>query len=108
MILIFETTCNEHSIYRGIEDWNTGLEMVNHKAGEYVRGHVHTNGIENVWGLFKRSAVGTFHRMSVKHLDAYMDELEWPFYNRENPYLFRDTIKKLIEAERVECTRLTA
>lgn len=31
-----------------------------------------------------------------KHLDAYLDELEWRFNNRENPYLFRDTLLKLI------------
>jgi len=33
------------------------------------------------------------------HLDAYLDELEWRFNNRNNPYLFRDTLRKLIGAE---------
>lgn len=99
---------DEHPSYRGIQDWNTVHETVNHKEGEYVRGEVHTNGIENVWGLFKRSVVGTFHHLSVKHLDAYLDELEWRFNNRDNPFLFRDTMRRLCDAEALEYKRLTA
>lgn len=99
---------DEFPSYKGIGDHNTRHETVNHSEYEYVRGDVHTNSIENVWGLFKRSIVGTFHHMSVKHLDAYLDELEWRFNNRENPYLFRDTVRKLIEAERIEFSKLTA
>ena len=94
--------------YKGIADHNTVHETVNHSAGKYVRGDVHTNGIENVWDLFKRAVVGTFHHMSVKHLDAYLDEMEWRFNNRENPFLFRDTIHKLIASEKLEYKRLTA
>lgn len=99
---------DEWPVYNGIGDHNTRHETVNHSEHEYVRGEVSTNGIENVWGLFKQSVVGTFHHMSVKHLDAYLDELEWRFNNRENPYLFRDTVMKLIESEHVEFNRLTA
>lgn len=43
----------------------------------------------------RRSVVGSYHKVSRKHLDAYLDELEWRFNNRENPYLFRDTLLKL-------------
>ena len=45
--------------------------------------------VKNVWSLFKRSVVGSYHKLSTKHLDAYLDELEWRFNNRNNPYLFR-------------------
>lgn len=99
---------DEWPSYKGIADHNTRHETVNHSEKEYVRGEVHTNGIENVWGLFKRSVVGTFHHMSVKHLDAYLDELEWRFNNRENPHLFRDTMRRLCDAEALEYKRLTA
>jgi transposase-like protein len=99
---------DEWSSYDGIADHNTRHETVNHSAGEYVRGDVHTQGIDNVWGLFKRSVVGTFHHMSIKHLDAYLDELEWRFNNRDNPFLFRDTIKRLCDAEALEYKKLTA
>lgn len=42
---------------------------------------------------------GDYHHVSVKHLDAYLNELEWRFNERENPYLFRDTLKKLIGSQ---------
>ena len=85
--------------YKGIADHNTRHETVNHSAEEWVNGDVHTNTVENVWSLFKRSVIGSYHKLSTKHLDAYLDELEWRFNNRENPYLFRDTLLKLINSE---------
>lgn len=85
--------------YNGIADADTRHETVNHSAEEWVRGDVHTNSVENVWSLLKRSIVGSYHKLSTKHLDAYLDELEWRFNNRDNPYLFRDTLIKLICAE---------
>lgn len=94
--------------YHGIADHNTRHETVNHSAEEWVRGDVHTNTVENVWSLFKRSVIGSYHKLSAKHLDAYLDELEWRFNNRDNPYLFRDTLLKLIRAENLEYKDLTA
>ena len=85
--------------YKGIADHNTRHETVNHSEEEWVRGDVHTNTVENVWSLFKRSVIGSYHKVSHKHLDAYLDELEWRFNNRNNPYLFRDTLLKLISSE---------
>ena len=55
---------------------------------EWVRGEVHTNTMEGVWSLLKRSIIGSYHQISVKHLDRYLDELEFRFNNRNNPYLF--------------------
>ena len=45
------------------------------------------------------SLVGSYHKLSTKHLGSYLDELEWRFNNRKNPHLFRDTLLKLIQAE---------
>ena len=81
--------------YNGIENHDTRHETVNHSADEWVSGDVHTNSVENIWSLLKRSLVGSYHKVSKKHLDAYLDELEWRFNNRENPYLFRDTLLKV-------------
>jgi transposase-like protein len=84
--------------YEGIEDSDTRHETVKHSDYEWVRGDVHTNTVESVWSLLKRSVVGTYHRISIKHLDAYLDELEHRFNNRKNKYLFRDTLLKLVNA----------
>lgn len=94
--------------YKGIADFDTDHETVNHSKKEYVRGEFHTNSIENVWSLLKRSIIGTYHKLSTKHLNAYLDELEWRFNNRSNPYLFNDTLKKLIESENLEYSKLIA
>jgi transposase-like protein len=99
---------DEWPAYRGIGDHDTLHETVNHRAEEWVRGDVHTNTVEGVWSLFKRSLIGSFHRVSVKHLDAYLDELEWRFNNRDNPYLFRDTLLRLLAVENLPYATLTA
>ena len=52
--------------------------------------------------------MGSYHQVSKKHLDAYLDELEWRFNNRENPYLFRDTLLKLINSENLPYEKLTS
>jgi transposase-like protein len=94
--------------YLGIEDADTEHHSVNHSAEEWVRGDVHTNGIEGVWSLFKRSIVGSYHQVSAKHLDRYLEEFEWRFNQRENPFLFRDTLLRLLATEKMEYKELTA
>lgn len=49
-------------------------ETVAHGRGEYVRGDAHTNGIESVWAVLKRSITGTWHHVSPKHLERYVNE----------------------------------
>ena len=49
-------------------------EFVEHGVGEYVRNQAHTNGIESFWSGLKRAYNGTFHKISHKHLDRYVDE----------------------------------
>ena len=49
-------------------------ESVNHQAKEFVRGEVHTNGIESAWAMLKRTYMGTYHRWSHKHAHRYLAE----------------------------------
>jgi transposase-like protein len=99
---------DENPGYRGIADEDTIHATVNHRDEEWVRGDVHTNTAESAWSLFKRSLVGSYHQLSVKHLDAYLGEFEWRFNNRENPFLFRDTLGSLMRAESMPYKELTA
>ena len=92
--------------YRGVGDEDTLHETVNHSIGEYARGNVNTNSVENIWSLLKPSIIGSFHKVSIKHLDAYLDELEWRFNNRDNPFLFRDTLIQLLWSENLPYQQL--
>lgn len=64
--------------YENLEDY--AHESVNHSAKEYVRGEVHTNGIESAWAMLKRTYMGTYHRWSNKHAHRYVAE----FVGRHN------------------------
>ena len=96
-----------HPGYAGIGDADTTHETVNHRAYEWVRGDVHTNTIESAWSLFKRSIVGSYHHLSVKHMDSYLDEFEFRYNNRHNDFLFRDTLKALLRSETMTYKALT-
>jgi transposase-like protein len=85
--------------YRGIADGDTKHEWVDHSAGEWVRGQIHTNTAESVWSLFDRAVIGSYHKLSVKHLPAYLDEFAWRWNNRENEFLFRDTLRVLLSGD---------
>jgi transposase-like protein len=58
-------------------------QFVKHQKDEYVKGEAHTNNIENFWSLFKRSIVGIYHQVSVKHLEKYVDESEFRYNTRK-------------------------
>jgi transposase-like protein len=89
---------DELKSYKKVGDANTVHASVNHRQEEWVRGDVHTNTVESAWSLLKRSIVGSYHRLSAKHLEAYLAEFEFRFNNRANEYLFRDTLARLVTA----------
>ncbi len=57
--------------------------VVEHDANEYVRGAIHTNGIENFWSLLKRSIRGTYVSVEPFHLFRYLDEQAFRFNSRK-------------------------
>jgi transposase-like protein len=70
----------------GMADKDTQHKTIKHRDKEYVaEGNVHTNSIESIWSLLKRSIIGSYYWVGAKHLDTYLDELEFRYNNRENP-----------------------
>ena len=57
-------------------------EYVDHGAGEYVRGDVHTNTLEGFFSIFKRGLVGTYQHMDKKHLNRYLAEFDFRMNTR--------------------------
>ena len=67
--------------YDGLKS-NYAHQVINH-AVEYVRGNVHTNGMENFWSLLKRSLRGSYVSVEPFHLFRYLDEQVFRFNNRK-------------------------
>ena len=67
-------------------------ESVRHSVGEYLRGKAHTNGMESFWSMLKRAHMGTFHKLSAKHLQRYVNEFCCRSGMRD-----RDTIDQMTE-----------
>ncbi len=67
--------------FRGLQR-DYAHDVINH-AEEFVRGRVHTNGIENFWSNFKRRIYGTHHFVMPWHLDRYLDDATFRFNTRK-------------------------
>lgn len=83
-------------------------ETIKHKDRVYVRGDVHTNTVESAFSLLKRGIVGSWHKISAKHLAAYLDEVSFRFNRRKKANLFLDTLRHMITAPVLTFERLTA
>jgi transposase-like protein len=91
---------DELTSYKGMEEYEHNV--VNH-AERYVNGHVHTNGIENFWSLFKRCIKGTYVSCEPYHLFRYLDEESFRFNNRKT----NDQMRFLMASAQIVGRRLT-
>jgi transposase-like protein len=95
-----------HSAYTGLA-FDYTHETVDH-AIEYVRGRVHTNGIENFWSLLKRALKGTYVSVEPFHLFRYLDEETFRFNARETDDANRfDGVMKGVTGKRLTYKKLT-
>lgn len=83
-------------------------KTIKHKAKVYVDGDIHTNTIENSFSLLKRGIIGTWHRISAKHLEAYLEEMTFRFNRRGRADLFVDTLRHMVTADPLTFEELTA
>ena len=70
---------DEHLAYKGLPNHTA----VKHGAGQFVNGMAHTNGVESFWSLLKRGYYGTYHKMSMKHLNRYVGEFAGRYNMRD-------------------------
>ncbi len=59
-------------------------EMVDHGAGEYVRGDAHSNTAEGYFAILKRGIIGTYHHVSEAHLQRYLNEFDFRYSERSS------------------------
>jgi transposase-like protein len=90
-----------HSAYTGLD--NEYIHAVINHGEEYVRGHIHTNGIENFWSLLKRGIKGTYVSVEPFHLFRYLDEQAFRFNNRKGD----DSDRFIKAASQITGKRLT-
>lgn len=81
-----EVHTDEFPAYNWLNRSEFTHQAVNHSE-TYVHGHVHVNGIETVWSLFKRGIAGAFHHVSAKYLPLYLDEFAFRLNHREHDNL---------------------
>lgn len=76
---------DEHRSYTRLNKSGYSHTTVNHSALEYVRGSAHTNTIEGFWSQLKRSLDGTYHAVSPKYLQSYLNEFTFRYNYRAMP-----------------------
>jgi transposase-like protein len=82
-------------------------KTIRHRDKVYVDGDIHTNTVESAFSLLKRGIMGTWHKISAKHLPAYLGEMTFRFNRRKRSDLFIDTLRHMITAPTLTFDKLT-
>lgn len=80
--------------YRSMYKQYKEHHILNKEKEEYVRGEYHTNTLEGFWTLLKRGIYGQYHKVSVKHLQSYLNEFTFKYNHRDNRSIFNLLISK--------------
>ena len=88
---------DEYPSYKRISLHGFKHEKVNHGSKEYVRGSAHTNTVEGFWSQLKRSINGTYHSVSPKYLQQYVNEFAFRYNFRHLPSpLFEVVLQRVV------------
>jgi transposase-like protein len=83
--------------------------MVNHSQEWVVPGtSIRTNTVESSFSLLKRGLIGSFHRVSIKHLHRYLTEFEFRFNERRNAERFEKTVSEMLQTKPMPMMNLLA
>lgn len=84
----------------------TQHKTIRHRDKIYVQGDIYTNTVESAFSLFKRGLTGAFHKVSLKHLQRYLNEFSFRFNNRKSPDLFEMTVRRMALAGNLPYAKL--
>ena len=87
---------------------NPKHKVIRHNIGKYVEGIVHTNSIESAFSLLKRGIIGSFHRISIKHLHRYLAEFQYRFNARNDADRFECMVRRLLQTDTMQYKQLIA
>jgi transposase-like protein len=91
--------------YNGLDAHGYDHRRINHSAGVYVVGDVHTNTIEGFWSLVKRGIGGVYHSVGKQYLQTYLDEYSFRYNRREcGNLIFHAILEKVSERA---CSKLS-
>jgi transposase len=75
---------DDYGAYKTIGKGYNAHHRINHSERVYVDGNVHTQTIEGFWALLKGGLGGTYHSVSRKYLQTYLNEFAWRYNHRED------------------------
>jgi len=101
---------DEARVYKKLPKAGYRHGSVKHGKGTYAYGEINTNSIESFWALFKRGHHGTYHQMSKKHLQRYIDEFVFRFNMRPEgmDVVFTEITRRIAENGKLSYKALTA
>lgn len=99
---------DDHRSYLGLNEKGYKHSIVNHSRKEYVNGIAHTNSIDSFWAILKRGIYGTFHNVSVKHLQRYVNEFSFRLSTENKACSFIDAICNHANKSVLQYKQLTA
>jgi transposase-like protein len=79
---------------------------IKHRRHVYAKGDVYTNTVESAFSLFKRALAGSFHQVSIKHLQRYLNEFGYRFNRREAADMFEQTVARMAGIGAMPYTKL--
>jgi len=89
---IYSDACYKLKFLDAFGPHKTINHMVAEGTGEWAKGGVHVNYVENAWSLFKRALVGMYHHVSAKKLQAYLDEFAFRYSHRHEKGKLMDLV----------------
>jgi transposase-like protein len=98
---------DESVLYKNLKDRGFEHQIVVHSVNQWVRGECHTQGIDGFWSLLKRGIIGSFHQVSIKHLNRYVSEFSFRYNRRFDDEIFGAVVVALVIKDALRYKALT-